>query len=97
MSSLSTVTIAYNNIKKTQVYISITTNGQIKSVEAYNIEGKSKCELLDKLRESNLVNPSDVDVLIEVKDNDYNNINSSQYFNVSSIVRPGQKSYNHTL
>ncbi|MDY4642254.1 MAG: hypothetical protein SO412_10845, partial [Erysipelotrichaceae bacterium] len=91
MSSFSTITTAYNNIKKNRVYISIIINGQTENVEAYNIEGKSRCELLDKLREADLTNPSDTDVLIEVKDGSYNNANSSQCFEVGSIARPGQK------
>lgn len=89
MSVLPTVNMSYAAMSKSQIATSITAGGETKNVEVYNIEGASKTELLNKLQESGLANPSEVDALVEVKGEDYDGLNSTATFDVSTVANPG--------
>lgn len=81
----------YETLSKSQIATSITAGGETKNVEVYNIEGDSKADLLDKLDKSGLTDASTVDAIIEVKGEEYDGINSTATFDVSSIANPGDE------
>lgn len=81
----------YATLNKSQIATTITAGGENKNVEVYNIEGDDKTSLLDKLDNSGLANSSEVAAIVEVKGEDYDGLNSTATFDVSSIASTGDK------
>lgn len=79
----------YSDLEKSQIATTITAGGDTKNVEVYNIEGESKTDLLNKLQASGLTETADVDAIVEVCGDDYDGMNSTATFDVSSIANPG--------
>lgn len=81
----------YETLTKSQINTTVTVGGESKNVDVYNIEGESKTDLLNKLQASGLTDTADVDAIIEVKGEEYDGINSTATFDVSSIANPGDE------
>ena len=82
---------SYNALEKSQIATSITAGGETKNVEVYNIAGDSKTDLLNKLTASGLADGANVNTIVEVCGDDYDGMNSTATFDVSSIANPGDK------
>lgn len=81
----------YETLSKSQISTTVTVGGESKNVEVYNIEGDSKTDLLEKLDKSGLTDTSTVDAIVEVCGDDYDGMNSTATFDVSSIANPGDE------
>ena len=83
-----------NDVEKSETPIPVTAtdkNGNDLNADSYEIIGEDKEDLLNKLKDANVILPElEVDMLIEVESDDFDGL-AETTFDVSNIAQPGDK------